>query len=171
MTLGRPHLCVALGLLIASLFYVTLSFVAAPQAQRARRHITGQDQPFAPAAGHLEGSTVAGPDLTAIPAPPDVDLGRPPSWAGNPFRSERDRSGPPAPEVARAPDPDPVVGSILFSDNRRLAVVEGRIVGVGDRIGSLEVIEIDRDALVVQTPSGERRRIDLRPRRRVEAPS
>lgn len=59
-------------------------------------------------------------------------------------------------------DAVPSVDSILVSQDRRLAIVEGRILSVGDRLGPRVVADIERDAVVLQEPSGHRIRILLR---------
>jgi hypothetical protein len=60
-------------------------------------------------------------------------------------------------------DAVPSVDSILVSQERRFAIVGGRILSVGDRIGPRVVAEIERDAVVLQEPSGHRIRIPIRP--------
>jgi hypothetical protein len=59
-------------------------------------------------------------------------------------------------------DAVPSVDSILVSQDRRLAIVEGRILSVGDRLGPRVLADIERDAVVLQEPSGHRIRILLR---------
>jgi hypothetical protein len=62
---------------------------------------------------------------------------------------------------AVAPQPDPVVSSILISDGRRLARVDGRIVGPGDRLAAGVVQAIEPDAIVVAGPDGRSRRVEI----------
>ncbi len=57
--------------------------------------------------------------------------------------------------------PDPVVSGILFSASRQVAVVNGRVVKPGDRIGPLFVRAIERDGVILTTASGLRRRVPL----------
>jgi hypothetical protein len=54
-----------------------------------------------------------------------------------------------------------VVSSILYSASRRLAIVDGRIVGVGDAVGNYRIVEIERDAVVLAVPSGARIRVSM----------
>jgi hypothetical protein len=54
------------------------------------------------------------------------------------------------------------VDSIFFLSGRRLAIVNGRIAGVGDRIGSSIVVEIQPRAVVLESPVRGRRTIELR---------
>lgn len=89
-------------------------------------------------------------------APPAVDVTNAPSWPRDLFRP----SAPP-PAVAEV-TPDPVVQTILYSPQRSVALVDGKIVKVGDRLGTGSVIAIERDAVVIETPSGSRKRLALR---------
>ncbi len=76
---------------------------------------------------------------------------------------------PPAPRVTPRPratevaaEPDLVVGSILYSQQRRLAIVNGQIVRIGDRIGSSTILDIEPRAVIVVTADGTRRALELR---------
>lgn len=42
------------------------------------------------------------------------------------------------------------LGSTLISDNRRVAVVNGKVVSVGDRVGSAKVVTIDSTQVVLK---------------------
>ncbi|HXH25976.1 MAG TPA: general secretion pathway protein GspB [Vicinamibacterales bacterium] len=104
-------------------------------------------------------------DPTEVPPPPDVGLDQPPQWVRNPFASTFEQ---PAPEVVpvEAPaeeEPDVVVSTILYSDARRLARVNGRIVREGDRVGPVTIVEIRPNAVVVESPRRGRRTMLLRP--------
>ena len=48
----------------------------------------------------------------------------------------------------------PVLKSILLSSNRRLAVIDGRTVNVGDRVGNARVIAIDTDSVKLRGSEG-----------------
>jgi hypothetical protein len=61
-------------------------------------------------------------------------------------------------------DPLPSVGGILISADRRLAVVGGAVVGVGDRVGTRTVTSIEPDAVVLRDASGKEVRIAIRAR-------
>jgi hypothetical protein len=106
-------------------------------------------------------------DPTSVPPVPDVGLDRRPEWPRNPFLNPRFRVVETALPVEE-PEADLVLASILHSAQRRLAIVNGRIVRVGDRIGTATVREIEPRAVVVES-GGIRRRLELRvPLRRVE---
>jgi len=55
-----------------------------------------------------------------------------------------------------------VVTTILYSADRQLAIVNGRIARAGDRIGSTAIVEIRPRAIVVDSPGGGRRVVSLR---------
>jgi hypothetical protein len=57
---------------------------------------------------------------------------------------------------------EPVVKTILFSSTRRVALVDDRIVKVGDHVDSLVVHDIERDAVVFVNARGARIRVALR---------
>jgi hypothetical protein len=48
----------------------------------------------------------------------------------------------------------PVISAILVSEGRRLAVIEGRVLGVGQQVGPWELVSVSRDAVVVQDATG-----------------
>ncbi len=51
--------------------------------------------------------------------------------------------------------------SVLIDQNRRLAIVDGGLAGVGDRIGSRVIVAINRDG-ILREPSGLEVRVSLR---------
>ena len=51
-------------------------------------------------------------------------------------------------------DPLPIVESILIDQERRLALVDGAVVSVGDLVGPRTIVLIDRDAVLLREPSG-----------------
>jgi hypothetical protein len=61
-------------------------------------------------------------------------------------------------------DPLPQVDSILIDQERRLAIIDGVVVGVGDAVGPRSVIQIDSDAVDLREPSGLLVRVHLRPK-------
>jgi uncharacterized protein YdeI (BOF family) len=63
-----------------------------------------------------------------------------------------------------AQSPLPTVGGILISQNRRLAVIDGVVVGVGDSVNGRVVARIDADAVVFREPSGREIRVTVRSR-------
>jgi len=58
-------------------------------------------------------------------------------------------------------DPIPRVSTILVSANRRFALVDGRVIGVGDRIGPRIVMAIDAKTVILKEPSGLQIRVGL----------
>lgn len=74
------------------------------------------------------------------------------------------RTAPPRRTPVPLKEPIPAVDSILVSNERRVAIVGGQIVSVGDRVGSRLVAGIERDVVVLQEPSGYRIFVRLRRR-------
>jgi hypothetical protein len=129
---------------------------------------TGQPEPSAtapkpPSASAPNSSGAQSSSPGALP--PNVNDSDPAPRTPNPSASARPPGistaprieGPGAPLVA-----DPVVQSILFSAGRRAALVDNRVVGVGDQLNVGRIVEIEREAVVIETPRGERRRFVLR---------
>jgi hypothetical protein len=61
-------------------------------------------------------------------------------------------------------EPLPQVDSILIDQERRLAIIDGVVVGVGDAVGSRSVTQIESDVVDLREPSGLVVRVHLRPR-------
>ncbi len=59
-------------------------------------------------------------------------------------------------------DPLPVLDSVLIDQDRRLAIVDGGVAAVGDRVGSRVLIAVNRDGIVLREPSGLEVRVPLR---------
>jgi hypothetical protein len=68
------------------------------------------------------------------------------------------------PDARQAPLKEalPKVDSILIDQDRRLALIDGAIVGVGDTVAGRVVVQIERDAVVLREPSGRIVRVRLR---------
>ena len=97
----------------------------------------------------------------------DVVLDQLPQWPRNPFENPRRAVQPvvmdETPVAAPPPEPEVVVATILYSPERRLAMVNGRIAAVGDKVGSATIVEIQPKAIVIDSPTQGRRTIPLRP--------
>jgi hypothetical protein len=162
--LDRRHMIGSLVILVASIVWNIWVFT-----QPAERP-AGASRRVQPPLGDNPPVAGAGPvDPTTIPAPPPVELTQEPVWTRNPFGRG---SGPSPVATTAGPAPpapaDPVVGAIVFdvtTGRGRSAIVDGRVVGVGDRINinGAVVLEIARDAVIVQLASGERMRLALKP--------
>jgi hypothetical protein len=95
------------------------------------------------------------PEGTTPPLPPTTD-GQSPSLitstsssAGQQRTVRSDRRQP----VALA-EPLPRVDSILIDQERRLAVIDGAMINVGDAVGRRTVAGIERDTVLLREPSG-----------------
>ena len=66
-----------------------------------------------------------------------------------------------------APKPEPVLpfdadlGTILYSSDRKLAIVDGRIVGIGDVVRGARIVEITPTAVMLRDPRGALRQLTL----------
>jgi hypothetical protein len=154
MTVRRTHLMLALAALAAAVLYNVWYFVLRTAAPAASRPALERPLVVPPGA-------VTARDPLSIPAPPSVDLASAPSWRRDPFLFG-DETRAVAPPAALAPVPvRPVVRTILYSSGRRLAIVNGRIVGIGEAVGDYTVADIEKDAVVFTAPSGERLRVPV----------
>lgn len=171
MKLDKRHLVVSFVLLVGSIIYNVWVFTTPPSRTAER---SGTAAPGAPPTVSEVGARHASPlpvdpvDPSQVPALPDIALDRPPEWPRDPFANPR-AVRPVVVEIeaealapAPPPDVDPVVASILHSATRRLAVVDGRIVRIGDAVGTATVVDILPKAVIVESPARGRRTIELR---------
>jgi hypothetical protein len=107
----------------------------------------------APSTGPAPSATVASTRTSAGPASPQAAAKtrvaterRAPSMAANTINQRVQ---------------DPVVRSILYSESRQVAIVDGHIVKPGDRVGQMFVQAIERDGVILTTRAGLRKRIGL----------
>jgi hypothetical protein len=74
---------------------------------------------------------------------------------------------PPRARARTAPPPnvpvafDAVLGTILYSPDRKLAIVDGRIVGLGDEIRGARIVDITPNTVMLRDTEGRLRRIAL----------
>jgi len=54
---------------------------------------------------------------------------------------------------------DAALGTILYSSDRKLAIIDGRIIGVGDEIRGARVVEITQSAVLLRDGQGHLRRL------------
>ena len=155
MKVRKQHLQIALFVLAAAVVWNLWSYFkpsAVPQRPATTEPLLG--------AGTLPAAQAAALDPASIPAPPDVDVVQGPSWIHDPFLfGNESRSMAVERTQAATTTRMPLVRSILVSSARRVAIVDGQMVSVGDSVGSMKVVQIDADAVVFVTVSGERRRV------------
>ena len=81
---------------------------------------------------------------------------------GSPFRASATASRPEPGRPVREPAPRWALTAILIAGERRIAIVNDRMVRPGDRLeDGARVAEVERDHVVLITPGGERRRLEL----------
>jgi hypothetical protein len=105
------------------------------------------------------------PRQAGTPAPPNRPITPPAAIVTPPDRPRVPAivvNPPAASPAANEPERDVVVTSILYSADRQLAIVNGRIARPGDRIGSISIVEIRPRAVVVESPERGRRIVSLR---------
>ena len=66
------------------------------------------------------------------------------------------------PPVPLLREPLPRIDTVLIDQDRRLALVDGGVVKVGDAIGARVVVGIEQDAVVLREPSGRTVRVRVR---------
>jgi hypothetical protein len=158
MTIRTSHLRLALVALGAAVLYNMWVFLG-PSSRtpsgsvRQQPLLASSDVPAVAAAPRV--------DPASVPAPPQVDEWSPLVLRRDPFLFADERRDGSAPAERLERPADPVVKTILFSPIRKTAIVDGRLVGVGDVTGPFTVIAIERDAVVVSAPDGEQRRVAL----------
>jgi hypothetical protein len=153
MKVQKSHLRIALFILGAAVLFSVFNYL------RPAPRTGGRQAPEAPLLETLA-ATGGQIDPLSIRAPHDVDMARVPEYARDPFLFGDETRNIVRAALAGASDarPAPSVRSILFSSTRRLAVVDGKIVGVGDQVGAYKVAEIEQGAVVFSLATGERRR-------------
>ncbi len=157
MKLDRRHMIASVILLVGSVIYNIWVFTRSSTTVTRNSEVV--DASFEGTAPPLLAAPRASP--TGGTALPDVAIDRLPTWPRDPFT---DLQAPPevvAVAAPPAPEPDPVVASILYSEARRFATINGRITRIGDQIGSYTLVDILPNAVVIESPLRGRRTLPL----------
>ena len=116
------------------------------------------DAPVEPVVVAVETPVATDPlaEPTAVPVN-ETPAAAPPALTGpgGTVATQLEDAPPPAPTSV------PVITAILLTEGRRLAVVDGRVLGVGQRVGSWELVSVDRDTVVLRDGSGVERVVRL----------
>jgi hypothetical protein len=56
---------------------------------------------------------------------------------------------------------DAVLGTILYSPDRKLAIVNGRIVGPGDEVNGARIVDITQSTVLLRDAQGRLRSLTL----------
>lgn len=141
---------VVAGVLALSAWY----FIASRGRDSRRAELARLEQQVARLESDVQRATARGTSAQEArtsppPAPSEVAVS-----AATPGRRSREVSA----------EPELIVSSILYSLQRRLAIVNGRIVRIGDRIGSSTILYIEPRAVTVQSVDGSTRTLELRSR-------
>lgn len=132
----------------------------------SRRRAGGVEPARTPTAGR---TAAAPPQRQSQPpvakqstTPPPATTSKIPTASADTKLAPRPPSGQTRPQPRPLDAPVPAVTSILISSDRRLAVIDGAIVSVGDAVGPRVVVRIEQTAVVLREPSGFELRVPLR---------
>jgi len=120
----------------AILFFAAACLVIGPS-------LFGHQAPPAAAASAPKIPAPPPAETAPVPAPPPVEVAATPAATTNALP-------PPAAPV----EPLPRLQGIIFNAARPLAIVNGKAVNVGDRVGNFQVKQILKGSVVVQRPDG-----------------
>ena len=129
---------------------------AEPAAATAKVRVAPAETPMPPVVLAVEtpGASDLSADAPSVPGGESLP-GAAPTGPGDIVGARLgDRPPAPAPSL-------PVISAILLSDGRRLAVVDGRVLGAGQRVGPWELVSVDRDAVVLRDASGAEQIVTL----------
>jgi hypothetical protein len=167
---------------IAALAWAGYSFWHGSRPSPARESAASQRTPVSPSNDSTSPQSSANPGQTSsssIPLPVATRGSDEPNRATAPapdtsrrLSTEQSRRIPSdtktaAPPQASSPagsldEPLPRIDTVLIDQDRRLAILDGAVVGIGDPIGSRVVVAIAREAILLREPSG--RIVRVRPR-------
>lgn len=85
--------------------------------------------------------------------------GRTDRWGRDPFAAPPQRNAAAAPPAAAPNTGDLHVSAIIHGQGRGLVIINNQILRKGDRIGDREIVDIQRDRVVLRDAAGEQ---DLR---------
>jgi hypothetical protein len=141
----------------------------------ATRPPVGTPAAAPPSAAAAPGSSPPAPPRTAPAPPPEPARVPAPIAPVAPAERVAERASPMARRLEQAstrervrPSPaeaalpfDAVLGTILYSADRKLAIVDGRIVGLGDEIRGARIVDITPNAVTLRDGQGRLRRLGL----------
>lgn len=158
MKVKKSHLQIGLILLVAAVLWVVSGYFrsSSPPSSGVQR---GSTEPLL-ASARQPGPERGELDPLSIPEPPAVDMVNAPAWGRDPFLFGSESREMRAVSVRMA-SADPIVRSILFSTSRRIALIDNRVVGIGDQVGAFKIADIERTAVIFISPTGERRRVGI----------
>lgn len=163
MKLDKRHMTASLALLVLAVAYNIYVYMGPSSATRGRA--AGRVDPLPMDTGTPPSTGPAEIDPTTLPPVPDVEIDRLPVWGNTPFADVRPLA-PPAAATDQQPEvqtePDVVVAAILMAANRRVAMVNGKIVRPGDKIGVITVVDITPDSVVVDSPTRGRLTVPMK---------
>jgi hypothetical protein len=163
MKLDKRHMAASAVMLVGSIIYNVWVFTGGGKTPVTAPQAGGPPQPLA--SGPASAGSGGPIDPAQVRPLPDVGLDRIPEWPRNPFQnvSVVETAGPVIEEApAPVPEVDPVVGTILYSSDRKAAVIDGHVVRIGDAIGTAKVVDILPKAVVIESAERGRRTLELK---------
>jgi hypothetical protein len=130
-----------------------------PPVSKSAAGTSVPSRPTAPASKPVSGAAPAAGGRVAAPTSAVSPQSGSPPPALPPAAPRADKSEAASP--ALLPDPMPRITTILTSEDRRFALIDGRVVHVGDKVGPRVVTAIDARTVVLREPSGVRIRVGL----------
>jgi hypothetical protein len=109
------------------------------------------------------------PDSVHPPAPDTPEPPTPPVRATAPVTQPAPAPAPAPPRAAvsvAAPVPLPRVDGVMIAAERRLAIVDGTVVTVGDSVRGRSIVRIEPDGITLREPSGKEIFVAVRSRKR-----
>jgi len=170
---------------IAAVAWVGYSYWHASQPTAAPHESASQGRSAGPSATVTRSTPVQPPTSAAPPAlnptpqpvatrgsdepnraasPPQDIARRPLPEQSRPVPSDTRKAATPQTSSPAAPldEPLPRIDTVLIDQDRRLAILDGAVVGIGDPVGSRVVVAIAREAILLREPSGRIVRIRAR---------
>lgn len=109
-------------------------------------------------ATHAPGITAPPPAEAAPVSAPPVEVAPVPAPATNALPPPATNTNPP---LEAAVERSPKVQGIIFNASRPLAIVNGKAVNVGDRVGDYQVKQILKTSVVFQRPDGSQKTLGI----------
>jgi hypothetical protein len=155
----------AAAAVIAALAWAGYSFWHGSQSPRPLQSSVPQRSPSAPGTAAPVPVATRGSDEPNRATPPASDTpDRALPEQSRPIPSDTKTAAPPqaSSPAGTFDEPLPRIDTVLIDQDRRLAILDGAVVGIGDSVGSRVVVAIAREAILLREPSG--RIVRIRPR-------
>jgi hypothetical protein len=120
---------------------------------------------FLAAVGLFFGPTLFGHKASTVAAAKTAKTAETPPTPAEPVSAPVTNTVPATPATSPPPavsmEQLPRLQGVIFSATRPLAIVDGKTVNVGDRVGDFQVKQILKDSVVFQRPDGSQRTLHI----------